>query len=155
MNTSVVVAIVSAAASIIVAAASLVFNARQKRAEDLRQLKLSRYTELLTAISDLAVHGLNADTQARYSLACNVVALTAPTSVIKALYEYEDEINIHNNQRTLERQKVLFNQFVLEIRRSLDLPLQDDSAFEFRLMSGLQEDETSEVSPAPTSQEKS
>jgi hypothetical protein len=153
MNTGLEIAIVSAAASIVVAAASLVWNARQRRAEELRQLKVSRYTELLTAISDLVVHGLNADTQARYSSTCNIVALTAPTSVIKALYDYEDEIHLRNLQRSLERQTVLFSQLVLEIRHSLELPFKDDSNFEFRLMGGLKVEEGSEAIVSPASQE--
>jgi len=153
MNTGLEVAIVSAAASIVVAAASLLWNARQKRSEELRQLKLARYTDLLTAISDLTVHGLNADTQARYSSACNIVSLTAPTSVIKALYDYEDEIHLRNTQRSLERQTVLFSQLVPEIRRSLELPFADDSNFKFRLMGGLKMENGSEAI-VPASREK-
>jgi len=53
MNTGVEVAIISAAASIIVAAVSWVVTARQKRADELRKLKMERYSELLASISKL------------------------------------------------------------------------------------------------------
>ena len=149
MNTGLVVAIVSAAASVIVAAVSLVFNARQSRAQELRELKLARYTELLTTISDLAVHGLTADTQAKYSSACNTISLTASPAVIRALYEYEEELNIHNPRRTLERQRELFSKLVRELRRSLELPFEEEPDFQFLLMGGLEIEGTPSSSPSP------
>ena len=100
MNTGVEVAIISAAASIIVAAVSWVVTARQKRADELRKLKMERYSELLVSISDLVVYGLNEKTQARYSSAFNTIALTAPQTVIKALFEFQDHTHVSNKERS-------------------------------------------------------
>jgi hypothetical protein len=54
MDTTIQVALISAAASIIVAALAHVWTRRQQRADQLRERKLERYRDLLSAISDLA-----------------------------------------------------------------------------------------------------
>jgi hypothetical protein len=140
MNTGVEVAIISAAASIIVAAVSWVVTARQKRADELRKLKMERYSELLASISDLVVYELNEKTQARYSSAFNTIALTAPQPLIKALFEFQDHIHVSNKNRSHERHDELLSKLLFEMRRSLELPFQDDPEdFHLRLIGGLKE----------------
>jgi hypothetical protein len=140
MNTGVEVAIISAAASIIVAAVSWVVTARQKRADELRKLKMERYSELLASISDLVVYGLNEKTQARYSSAFNTIALTAPQTVIKALFEFQDHIHVSNQNPSPQRHDELLSKLIFEIRSSLDLPFKDDpEEFHLRLIGGFKE----------------
>lgn len=137
VNTGVVVAIVSVAGSIVVAALTFVLNTRQKRADDLRQRKIERYQELLAAISDLAVRGTDEATNERYATAVNTIALTAPQRVIEALLAFQDQISMANRQPSKDRHDVLLSHLVLEMRRSLDLPFDDDPAtFKFRLVGG-------------------
>lgn len=144
MDAGVKVAIISAAAAVISASFGIIvvavthfLNVRQKRMDELRQRKLEHYKELLSAISNTAIHGLNEETGARYSSAINTIALTAPQSVIKALLEYHDEIKVTNPNRSIQRHNQLLTKLVLEIRRSLELPFQDDpETFEYRLAGG-------------------
>jgi len=55
METSIIVAIISASASIIVAALSFALNKRAERKAALQQRKVAHYQELLNSLSDLAV----------------------------------------------------------------------------------------------------
>jgi hypothetical protein len=137
MDKVVVVAIVSVAGSILVAALTFWLNAFQKRRDDLRQRKVERYQELLVAISDLAVRGTDEETNARYATAVNTIGLTAPQFVIEALLAFQDEISVANQRPSKERHDALLSRLVLEMRRSLELPLDDDPAtFRFRLVGG-------------------
>jgi hypothetical protein len=135
MDKGVQIAIISAAASIVVAALSFVFNTRQKRQDEIQQRKVKHYQELLSALSDLAVHGLNDDTNARYATAFNTIALIAPQRVIEALSEFQDEIKMSNQNKSHQRHDELLTKLLLEIRHSLELPFDDNpSTFRFRLI---------------------
>jgi hypothetical protein len=61
METSIIIAFISASASIIVAAFSFVLNKRAERKAVLQQLRVTHYQELLNALSDLAVDGTDKD----------------------------------------------------------------------------------------------
>ena len=133
MDTSVQVAIISAAASIIVASISYVISSRQKRRDELRQKKFEHYHKLLTAISNIAVHGLTEETGKEFASAMNTIALVAPQSVISALLDFQDEFKESN--RTQEQQEKVLNNLLLEIRRSLELPFRDNpKTFTYRLV---------------------
>lgn len=137
MDKVVVVAIVSAAGSVVVAALTFWLNTIQKRRDDLRQRKVERYQELLEAISDLAVHGTDDKTNARYATAVNTIGLTAPQFVIEALLAFQDEISVANKNQSKERHDALLSRLVLEMRRSLEFPLDDNPAtFRFKLVGG-------------------
>lgn len=95
------------------------------------------YTELLTSISDLAVLGLNEETQGRFARAVNTIGLTAPQEVIEALLDFTAEIQVSKLDRTQDRHDQLLNTLLLRIRKSLDLPFTDDpETFRFRLLGG-------------------
>lgn len=61
METSIIIAFISASASIIVAAFSLVRNKRAQRKAVLKQRGVTHYQELLNALSDSAVDGTDKD----------------------------------------------------------------------------------------------
>lgn len=112
----------------------------------MRQRKTEHYRELLSSISDLAVKGLNDETQARYATASNTIALIAPQQVIAALADFQGEIDISNPKRSLERHDELLTKLVLAIRHSLELPFEDDpSTFRFRLVGGGKKDNTDQT----------
>jgi len=86
---------------------------------------------------------LSDETQARYATASNTIALIAPQKVIAALDEFQQEIDISNPKRSPVRHDELLTKLVLELRRSLELPFEDDvSTFRFRLVGGGREDNT-------------
>ncbi|MGH9968079.1 MAG: hypothetical protein ACREBG_09640 [Pyrinomonadaceae bacterium] len=101
-----------------------------------RTQKLAHYRELLGALSDAAIHGINHDrAQERFANAFNTVALVAPQGVIDALLAFHDEIKSSNPNPSLERHDELLVQLMLEIRRDIGVsPADDPSSFRFRLI---------------------
>ena len=139
MDTSIQVAIISAAASVMVAAISFVLNKRAERRDTLQQRKLEHYKELLCALSDLAVDGIDKDkANLRFARAVNTIALVAPQEVIAALMVFHDEVKFSNTNQTQEGHDKKLNELLLCIRRSLELPFKDDSnTFNFHLIGSM------------------
>lgn len=78
------VAIISASASVVVAALSFALNKRAERKAALQQRKLVHHQELLNALSDLAVDGIDKDkANQRFANAANTIALVAAPYVIE------------------------------------------------------------------------
>lgn len=134
---SALVALITAGGGAAVAALTFLLNASRERRDRLQQRKLERYSELLSTISDLAVKGLDPDTHRRYAMAVNTIGLTAPQSLIESLFRFHDEIQVSNPRRTQAQHDHLLTELVLEMRRSLELPFDDDpKTFQFRLVGG-------------------
>jgi len=136
METSVIVAIISASASIVVAALSFALNKRAERKAALQERKLAHYQELLNALSDLAVDGINKEeANQRFAQAVNTIALVAPQHVIKALMQFHDEVKFSNPNQSHEGHDRALKTLLLAIRKSSDLPFRDDpSTFDFHLI---------------------
>lgn len=124
MDTTVQVALISAAASVIVAALAHVWTRYQHRADELRERKLSHYHELLSSISDLADRGQDqASARRRFANAASTVVLVAPPEVVSAVMDFHQETCASNSRhRTQERHDKLLKSLILRMRRSLDLP---------------------------------
>ncbi len=61
-------------------------------------------------------------------------------SVIKALFEFQDQIHVSNQNPSPQRHDELLSKLLLEIRRSLELPFKDDpEEFHLRLIGGFKE----------------
>jgi len=137
METAVIVAVITVGGSALVAAVTFLLNSRQTRRDELQQRKLESYTELLSALSDLAVTGLDEHTNRRYATAVNTIGLTAPQYVIEALLAFADEIRVSNRNRSPERHDQLLSALIFQMRRSLEPPFSDDvTSFGFRLVGG-------------------
>ena len=136
METGIIIAIISASASILVAALSFALNKWSERKNSIQQRKLAHYQELLYSISDLAVDGVDKDkANQRFANAANTIALVAPQYAIDALMAFHDEIKFSNPNHTQEgHDKALIN-LLLAIRKSLELPFKDDpKTFNFHLI---------------------
>jgi proline dehydrogenase len=136
VNSTVIVAIIGAAASIIAASLSFWLTKRAERQDALQQRKLEHYHELLSAISDLAVDGADKDqANQNFARAANTIALVAHPRVIAALMAFHDEVKFSNPTRTTEGHDRKLKELLLAIRKSLDLPFKDDPAtFDFHLI---------------------
>jgi hypothetical protein len=136
METSIIIAIISASASVVVAALSFVLNKRAERKAALQQRKLAHYQELLNALSDLAVDGTDKDkANQRFANAANTIALVAPQYVIAALMEFHDEVKFSNPNKSQEGHDRTLKELLLAIRKSLDLPFRDDPhSFNYHLI---------------------
>ncbi len=127
METSVIVATISASVSVIVAASSIVLNKRAERKAALQQRKITHYQELLNALSDLAVDGTDKErANQRFANAANTIALVAPQYVIVALMQFHDEVKFSNSNRTQGGHDRALKGLLLALRKSLELPFRDD-----------------------------
>jgi hypothetical protein len=137
MDTTVQVAIVAAAASVVGAVVSFVLNKRAERVNALTQRKIEHYRELLAALSDVAIDA-DKDSRRRLAHAVNTIALIAPQEVISAL------MNLHKTAMSTKPRTSVgdernyqpeLNLLLLAIRRSLELPFEDEpSTFDFTLV---------------------
>lgn len=136
MRPSVVIAVVSAMSSVIAAALSYYFSRKRERESEWRNQKLIHYRELLSALSDAAIHGINSEkAQERFANSFNTIALVAPQAVLRRLLEFHDEISVANPNPSKQRHDELLTRMVFEIRKDLEIkPTDDFGSFNFRLI---------------------
>ena len=136
MNATIIVAVVSASATIFAAALTFYLTKSNELAVQLRNEKLNHYKVLFAALSDLAVDGTNKnDANMRFALAVNTIGLAAPQYVINALMAFHDEVKFSNSQKSQERHDKLLNDLVLAIRKDIGLAKGDDiGTFKFHLI---------------------
>jgi hypothetical protein len=136
METAVIIAVISALGSIAAALMSYHFSRKREIEADWRNQKLLSYKELLSSLSDAAIHGINHNqAQERFANAFNTIALVAPQPVLNCLLEFHDEIRVGNPNSSQERHDSLLCRLVLEIRKDLNMKPEDDNAtFQFRLI---------------------
>jgi len=136
MQASVIIAAISALGSIIAAAASYHFSRKRELESDWRNQKVLHYKELLSALSDAAIHGINHHrAQERFANAFNTIALVAPQPVLNTLLEFHDEIRVGNPNPSRARHDELLTALVYEIRKDLRIsPADDLQSFAFRLI---------------------
>lgn len=136
MNYTIVVAIISASASIVVAALTFFFTKRHELSVQWRGEKLNHYKVLFSALSDLAVDGTNKDdANKRFALAANTIALAAPQDVINALMAFHDEVKFSNPNQTVEQHDKFLKGLLLAVRRDIGLAKGDNAeTFNFHLI---------------------
>jgi hypothetical protein len=136
MNATIIVAVVSASATIFAAALTFYLTKSHELAVQLRNEKLNHYKVLFASLSDLAVDGTNKnDANMRFALAVNTIGLAAPQYVINALMAFHDEVKFSNPQQSQGRHDKLLNDLVLAIRKDIGLAKGDDvGTFKFHLI---------------------
>lgn len=91
MSDGIIVASITAAASILGAAITYMLTKRHERAAQWQSDKLNHYKVLFSALSDISVDGTDKQAHRNLALAVNTIALIAPQYVIKALMDMHDE----------------------------------------------------------------
>lgn len=134
MDSAITVAIIAGAASIFVAALSFLLTKRAERQDALQQRKLEHFRELLLAISDLAIDGVDKEeANRRFARAANIIVLVAPPKVINALMAFHDEVKFSNPNQNAEGHDRKLKELLVAIRWSLQLPFEDEE-FDFHLI---------------------
>ncbi|MHB8150346.1 MAG: hypothetical protein ACYDIB_09295 [Desulfobulbia bacterium] len=136
MNAAIVVAIITASASVVVAALTFYLTKRHELSVQWRSEKLNHYKVLFSALSDLAVDGTDKnDANKRFALAANTISLAAPQYVIDALMAFHDEVKFSNQNKSLERHDKLLKELLLAVRKDIGLAKGDNGAtFNFHLI---------------------
>lgn len=137
MNATVLVAIISASAAMAVAALSYSFNKRSERESQWRKLKLDHYKEFVSALSAAVSLGASSASRSRYSDSVNLMTLVASPSVLRALYEFLDEICVPDASKSQQRHLAALAALFLEIRADIHPEIPDDTGIPFRLVDGL------------------
>lgn len=136
MDSGILIAVISAAATAAVAAMSFYLTKRHELTVAWRNAKLEHYKLLLSAMSDLAISGVDKDdAHRRFASAVNTIALVAPQHVIDALMTFHDEIKESNRNISVERHDELLVRLLLAVRRDMGLAKGDNaSTFKFHLI---------------------
>jgi hypothetical protein len=135
MDSAIVVATITASASILVAAVTFWLTKRHQLTMEWRQQKLSHYRELLAALSDLAVDGTDKDeANMRFARAVNTIGLIGSQSAVAALMAYHDEVKYSNSKRSPDRHDELLVRLILAIRQDIGLVKDDVATFNFHLI---------------------
>jgi len=134
MNSTILIAVISGGAGLALAAVSHAFNKRRDREAEWRKLKLDHYKEYVAALSGVVGERSTAESQARYSDAVNSMVLIAPPAVLRALYEFQDEIRVSNQTKSAQRHDETLAGLLREIRQDVHPKKPDDRGIVFRLM---------------------
>jgi hypothetical protein len=135
METSVIVAIISAAAVLVTSALTFFLTKAKERDAEWRKLKLEKYEELLTATSELAA---NKQSGQRFAKAANDVSLVASPQVLVALRAFlEPIITPAHSTLTNDRHDDLFTSLIYAIREDLGIkPSRAHPDFRLKLWKG-------------------
>ena len=136
MDSSILVAIITVSGSIIVAAITFYLAKKHQLDVEWQHEKLNHYKVLLSALSDLAIDGIDKDeANKRFALAANTIALVAPQYVISALMNFHDGVKYSNPDKSIESHDKLLKELLLAIRRDIGLSAKDDKdSFNFHLI---------------------
>lgn len=136
MDAAIVVAIITASASVVVAALTFYLTKRHELSVQWRNEKLNHYKVLFSSLSDLAVDGTDKnDANKRFALAANTISLAAPQYVINALMVFHNEVKFSNPNKSIERHDKLLNELLLAVRKDIGLAKGDnDATFNFHLI---------------------
>jgi hypothetical protein len=136
MDNSVLIAIISASASLLVAALTFYLTKRHQTRADWKREKLEHYRKLLVSLSDLAVDGKNKEKANQdFSEFSNTICLVASQEVIHKLMLLHNEIKQSNEKRNWDLEVKLINDLMIEIRKDIGLTKKDDvQKFDFHLI---------------------
>lgn len=122
METGILIAVISAMASLVGAAASFLFSLRREQAGDWRKVKFEHYCEFMTALSGITGSDATSAGHRLFAQASNTIQLVASKRVIDALHDFREEIASSNAHPSTERQAMLLSTMVREIRADLGVP---------------------------------
>ena len=136
MDNSILIAIISASASILVAALTFYLTKRHQTRSEWKKEKLEHYRKLLASLSDLAVDGKNKDKANQdFSEYSNTICLVASQEVIHKLMTLHDQIKLPKEKRNFDLEAKLINDLMMAIRKDIGLTKKDDASnFDFHLI---------------------
>ena len=122
--------IIAATTSIIVATLGYIFAKHKEREADWRKKKLEMYHELFNGISATTDTPNNPESQRAFTKACNTIGLIASEEVIITLQNFRQEAKAEVD---IERHDKALTDLLRAIRKDLQLPLNENSEFTYKL----------------------
>jgi hypothetical protein len=135
LETGVLTALISGAAAVLLAALTYMLTKRREQESAWRDLKLKHYQEYVTALSAVVGGRATIENRARYADAGNTLSLVAPPLVLRALYEFQDEISLRGEARDRARHDVKLTALMRAMRADAQagLMFDDEGELNFRL----------------------
>ena len=136
MENSILIAIISACASILVASFTFYFTRRYQTKAEWKKEKLEHYRKLLVSLSDLAVDGKDKDkANQEFSEFSNTICLVASQDVIHKLMTLHDAIKLPSEKRDFDSEAKFINELMVAIRKDIGLTKKDNiEKFNFHLI---------------------
>jgi hypothetical protein len=137
LETGVVVAFVSGAVAISIPAVTYWLTKRREHETAWRDLKLKHYQSYMAALSGVVGDRTTLETRAKYADAANTLSLVAPPAVLRALYNFQDEISLRGTARDRARHDLKLTALMKAMRLDAQgqLATSDEDNLNFRLFS--------------------
>ncbi len=119
MNSTVVIASVTALASFLAVIVTSWLTRKREHDADLRKLKFSQYQEFLLAISGIVGNRGTDEAQRRFADAVNSILLVGTEKILIALQEYMAENSYYNKQRSPNKLNQLLNVLLRAMREDI------------------------------------
>jgi hypothetical protein len=136
MDTTIIVALITAGATVVVTAITFALTKAKEREAEWRSQKLVHYKEFMAAANEMLVVTPPELARVRFANASNNINLVGSALVLITLRALLDEISISNTpNRTAERHDQLLTALLLAIREDLGIRPQPPGTFLFKLHS--------------------
>jgi hypothetical protein len=138
--------IMSGAVAVAIPAITYWLTKRREHETVWRELKLKHYQTYMVALSAVVGDRATLENRARYADAANTLSLVAPPAVLRALYEFQDEISLKSEARDRTRHDVKLTALMKAMRSDAQGPLatNEDTKLSFRLFASGPPGETKE-----------
>lgn len=124
---NILLSIIGIVGAVLTGSVGYLINKRFERREKWIDERIKHYKELLKSISDLADQTRDAEqSNQKFNVEMNTIALVAPQSVINAAMDFRMEISMENKNRTHEGHDIKLKRLVLEIRKDIGRNKNDD-----------------------------
>ncbi len=111
------------------------FKAKEaEREAEWRREKLKFYLNFVEALSGITDSEITDAGEIHFAKACNDLHALAPSDVLKALWQYQEEIRITNPAPSGEKKQLALDRLLLEMRKDMKLkPSDKKHVFHMRL----------------------
>lgn len=136
MDAPVLVAVISAAASLFASALTFFLTKKKEREAEWRKQKLESYKELLSSMNGAVGKQATFEARSRLAYMVNHIMLVGAPPVLVALRALLDEIAHHGPNLSSNRHDELLTELMYAIREDLGIePNRADKDFQFKLWS--------------------
>jgi hypothetical protein len=137
MDTTIIVALITAGATVIVTAVTFGLTKAKEREAEWRKQKLDHYKEFIAALNDIIGPPAPVPARIRFASASNNIYLVGSPPVLVALRRYLDHTADSNLNRANENHDELLTTLIFAIRDDLGIdPNRPDTDYVFRMWAG-------------------
>ncbi|MEZ5823276.1 MAG: hypothetical protein R3C97_00550 [Geminicoccaceae bacterium] len=129
---NIIIALISAAASIVLATVGYTLSKKKEREADWRKKKLEMYHQLFDGIAGIVSEDVTPDGQRTFARACNTIGLIASPEVIVAVQRFQKAAKPGHSHQEHDR---ALTDLLRAVRKDLGLPLPEGMELTYKLWS--------------------